>query len=90
MNTRRFTRFYDTNLSSSLMRIVLTFIVFSPFIAPAFVFPKHKYHWVVTTLCRTVIPVSLGNFALFGLAKFVSFKAGLINEQTADSRTKTE
>jgi hypothetical protein len=55
-----------------------------------FLFPK-KYHWFVTIMGRCVIPITLGNFYLFGLTTYLSIKWGLANDkETLDKDEKKD
>lgn len=46
--------------------------------------PSKGIHWVTKLVCKTLIPISLGNFYLFSCSKYVALKAGLINTTVAE------
>lgn len=79
MPSRDLSNFCQTPWYITLSRLIFTTVVGSPTIISMFLFPKGKYNWVITMCCRELIPMNAGAFYLFGLAKFVALKGGLIN-----------
>jgi len=93
MGTRKYVDFYKTSNFVTLKRIIVTLTLASPCLACIFLFPKKGYHWFSVMMFRTVIPVTLGNFYLFGFSKWISLKVGLINTTVRtdlDSTTSTD
>jgi hypothetical protein len=82
--TRNFPNFYRTSIRTSLIRVIVTFILGAPTVALMFIVPKTMPFWV-TLPTRYIIPSLLGNFYLFGCSKWVAYKLGLINTTLNDS-----
>ena len=55
-----------------------------PLLCGIFLCPSHGIHWTTKLIAKTVVPITLGNFYLFGFSKYVGLKAGLINTKIAD------
>ena len=79
MGTRKYRQFYKTKPFTTMLRILLTSIVGCPTLCGIFLCPRSGIHWTTKLLFKTVIPITLGNFYLFGFAKYVALKAQLIN-----------
>ena len=90
MDTRKFKHFYQTSWYVTLFRLILCTLVGSPTLFSMFFFPKKGFHWVLTMLMRTVIPMTLGNCYLFAMSKFIGNKFGVINTSTIDSTSSEE
>ena len=80
MGTRQYEQFFNTPVWKTLLRNLVIYIVGLPVLIPIFFFPKDGgYHWVTKMMCKTVVPVTLGNFMLFAIGKWIALKLNLGN-----------
>lgn len=90
MGTRKYKHFYDTKWYITLARLIICTLIGCPTLFGMFLFPKNKFHWVVTLCCRTVLPMTAGNCYLFAMSKYIGNFFGLINTSTVDSTSSEE
>mmetsp|Transcript_30380 Transcript_30380/g.37396 ORF Transcript_30380/g.37396 Transcript_30380/m.37396 type:complete len:344 (+) Transcript_30380:343-1374(+) len=79
MGTHKYKEFNKTTPFITMLRVIICTITGSPSLAGLILCPSKGIHWTTKLLFKTVIPISLGNFYLFGCSKYVALKAGLIN-----------
>ena len=79
MGTRKYRIFFKTKPFTTMLRLLVCTFVGCPTLCGIFLCPQSGIHWTTKLLLKTVIPISLGNFYLFGFAKYVAMRAKLIN-----------
>ena len=85
MGTRKYKKFNRTAPFTTLKRIIFTTFVGCPVLCGIVLCPSHGIHWSVKLLFKVVIPLTLGNFYLFGVSKWVALQFNLINTSTVSS-----
>lgn len=78
MGTRKFKEFNKTSNFTTLKRFLVCNFVGCPLLSGIILCPK-DVHFLTKLICKTVIPITLGNFYLFACSKYVADKAGLLN-----------
>ena len=89
MGTRKYKEFNKTTPFTTLLRLLLCTFIGCPTLCGIILCPK-DVHWTTKLICKTVIPISLGNFYLFSCSKYVGLKAGLINTKVDSSPDTSE
>ena len=79
MGTRKYKDFNKTSHFTTLKRVLFCNLVGSPLLCGIILCPSKGIHWTTKLVFKTVIPITLGNFFLFGCSKYVALQAGLIN-----------
>ena len=85
MGTRKFKEFNKTSSFTTLLRLLICTFVGCPSLCGIILCPRTGIHWSTKLICKTVIPISLGNCYLFGFSKYVAYKANLINTKVDES-----
>ena len=81
--TRKYPFFYDTDLITSIKRVIVCFLVGSPTLLTMFI-SKNNPYWIII-IFKTWLPPTLAQFYLFGLSKSVAYFFGLCNTSEAKS-----
>lgn len=85
MGTRQYKEFNRTAPFMTLKRIMFTTFIGCPTLAGIVLCPSQGIHWTTKLMFKVVIPISLGNFYLYGFSKYVALKFNLINTSTIRS-----
>ena len=85
MGTRKYAEFHQTSLPTTVKRILFCSMCGLPLLSGIFLCPKEGITWWHKLLFKVVVPITLGNFYLFGCSKYVALKAGLINTTISDA-----
>ena len=89
MDTRKYRQFNKTSFCTTLLRVIVCTLVGSPTLVGIIATPSKGIHWATKLMCKTVIPISLGNFYLFSCSKYFALQSGLMNT-TIDEDEESE
>lgn len=81
MQTSKYEHFYNTDLITSIKRMIICFAVGIPALITLFI-SKNNSYWVVL-IFKQWLPPTLSFLYLFGFSKLVALKFGLINLREA-------
>ena len=81
MFTSKYPFFYDTDIVTSIKRIIVCTLVGLPTLMTILISHDNPY-WIII-IFKTWLPPTLSSFYLFGLSKSVAYFFGLVNTKEA-------
>jgi hypothetical protein len=78
MNTHIYEQFNNTDIITSLKRIVICNIIGLPALLPMLIISKNSSYWVLIVF-RIWLAPTLCFIYLFGISKYIAIKLGLAN-----------